>query len=263
MRKGQPLFSVYSPTLLAAQSEYLLALETKDALAARGASLADAARRRLELFDVPAAELERLADTREPSKTLTMVSPIAGVVTAKDVVQGARVGPGEAPYEITDLGTVWAMADAYEGDLRRIRVGMKAVLTLTAYPGRGFPGAVAFVDPLLDPQTRTAKVHLHFANPKRELKPGMYGEVELETRARAGLTIPVDAVLRAGQRDVVFVALGQGKFEPREVELGVKSGDRVEISRGLEEGEAGGTRANFLGDSESQLRASLAAIGGD
>jgi membrane fusion protein, copper/silver efflux system len=264
VRKGQPLFSLYSPSLLAAQNEYLLALQTQDTLnpgASRG-NLVAAARRRLELWDVPAAELDRLARTREPSKTLTLLSPIAGVVTAKNVVQGARVSPGEAPYEITDLSRVWAMADAYESDVGRIRMGMKAILTVVAYPHRPFAGTVAFIDPLLDPQTRTAKVHLHVANPRRELKPGMYGEVALEGLPQQGLRIAADAVLRAGTQDVVFVARGQGKFEPRVVQLGVKSGDLLEVTGGLAEGEAVVTRANFLIDSESQLRAALAGLEG-
>jgi len=224
--------------------------------------LVTAARRRLELWDVTANEIERLTTTREPSKNLTFVSPIAGVVTAKNVVQGARVSPGEAPYEITDLGEVWAMADAYESDLARLRPGMKATLTLAAYPGRGFPGRISFIDPLLDAKTRTLKVHLHFMNPKRELKPEMFGDVVLEGATREGLRIPADAVIRAGTTDVVFLASGAGKFEPRVVKLGDKSGDDVEVTSGLELGQEVVTRANFLIDSESQLRASLAAIGG-
>jgi len=267
VRKGQPLFTVYSPALLAAQNEYLLALATRDQLVKGGAAeggdaLVAAARRRLELWDVPDAELERLERTREPSKSLTVVSPIAGVVTAKNVVQGARTSPGEAPYEITDLGEVWVMADAYEGDLERIRPGMQATLTLAAYPGREFAGKVAFVDPLLDTTTRTLKVHMHFANPGRLLKPGMFGEVTLQGLARQGLRIPADAVLRAGREDVVFLARGSGKLEPRVVKLGDRSGDEVEVTAGLAEGDEVVTRANFLVDSESQLRASLAAIGG-
>jgi len=219
VRKGQPLFSLYSPSLLAAQNEYLLALQTSEALAkggtlsGNGDTLVAAARRRLDLWDVPAAEIERLARTRQPTKALTMVSPIAGVVTTKNVVQGTRVNPGEAPYEITDLGEVWVMADAYESDLGRIQVGMKATLTLPAYPNRSFWGQVAFIDPVLDPKTRTLKVHLHFANPKRELKPEMYGEVELQGAAQEGLRIPADAVIRSGTRDVVFLARGEGRFE--------------------------------------------------
>ena len=266
VRKGQPLFSIYSPTLLSAQNEYILALQTKDVLAKTGAegseNLVQASRRRLELWDVPASEIDRLTRTREPSKTLTLVSPIAGVVTAKNVVEGARVSSGEAPYEITDLSMVWVMADAYESDLGRIRVGMKATLTLPAYPDRSFIGEVVFIDPLLDPKSRTAKVHLHFGNAKRELKPEMFGEVALQTTAKEGVRIPSDAVIRAGNQDVVFVARGEGKFEPRVVQLGGKTGDQVEVRAGLDAGQEVVTRANFLVDSESQLRASLAAIGG-
>ena len=268
VRKGQPLFSVYSPTLLAAQNEYLLALQTRDTLAKGGTlsesgeSMVAAARRRLELWDVPAVEIERLEHTRVPSKNLTVLSPIAGVVTAKDVVQGARVSPGEAPYEITDLGEVWVMADAYESDLGRIRPGMKATLTLSAYPNRSFSGKVAFIDPLLDAKARTVKVHVHFTNPTRELKPEMFGEVTLEGLSREGLRIPADAVIRAGTQDIVFLASGNGRFEPRVVKLGDKNGDDVEVTAGLEAGQEVVTRANFLIDSESQLRAALATVGG-
>jgi membrane fusion protein, copper/silver efflux system len=268
VRKGQPLFSIYSPGLLAAQNEYLLALSSRDALAKAGGlsengdTLVKAARRRLQLWDVPEAEIDRLTATREPSKTLTLLSPIAGVVTAKNVVQGTRLAVGDAPYEITDLGEVWVMADAYQSDISRIRPRMKATLTLPAYPNRTFPGMVAFIDPLLDPQTRTVKVHLHFGNPTRELKPGMFGEVTLQGLARDGLQIPSDAVIHAGTRDVVFVALAGGRFQPRTVELGAKDGEMVEVKSGLEEGLDVVVRANFLVDSESQLRASLAAIGG-
>ncbi len=268
VRKGQPLFSIYSPALLSAQSEYVLALQTRDSLAKAGSpgegsdSLVTAARRRLELWDVPASEIERLTTTREPSKTLTLVSPIAGVVTAKNIAQGARVSPGEAPYEITDLHEVWVMADAYESDLGRIRIGMRASLTLNAYPERMFYGQVAFIDPMVDAKTRTVKIHLHFMNHTHELKPEMFGELTLHGLTREGLTIPNDAVIRTGRLDVVFVARGEGRFEPREVQLGEKSGEDVEVKSGLELGQEVVTRANFLVDSESQLRASLAAIGG-
>ena len=268
VRKGQPLFTLYSPSLLSAQSEYLLALQTSDVLAKGGAlpedrqNMMSSARRKLELWDIPTAEIDRLERTRQPTKTLTLVSPISGVVTAKNVVQGGRVSPGEAPYEITDLSEIWGMADAYETDLARVRVGMKATLTLPAYPDRSFEGRVAFIDPLLDPKTRTTKVHLHFMNSKRELKPEMYGEVVLEGVAKEGLRIPADAVIRSGIQDVVFVARGEGRFEPRVVQIGSKSGDQVEVTGGLEVGQEVVTRANFLVDSESQLRASLSAIGG-
>lgn len=266
VRRGQPLFSLYSPSLLAAENEFVLALQTRDALAragstdSNGTSLVDGSRRKLALWDVPAEEIRRLEQTRTPSKALTFYSPVSGVVTAKNVVQGASVNAGDTPYEITDLSEVWVMADAYEGDLAAVHVGMPAVLTLKSYPGRNFRGTVAFIDPLLDPATRTAKVHMHFPNPGMELKPEMYGDVVLEGRDRKGLRIPADAVIRSGTKDVVFVALGEGKFSPREVQLGARNGSEVEVRSGLEAGQQVVTRANFLVDSESQLRASLAAM---
>jgi Cu(I)/Ag(I) efflux system membrane fusion protein len=266
VRRGQPLFSLYSPSLLAAQNEYVLALQTRDALNKAGSrdssgeALVAGARRKLELWDVPREEIRRLEQTRRPSRALTFYSPISGVVTAKNVVQGASINAGDSPFEITDLGEVWVMADAYEGDLASVRVGMPATLTLKAYPGRNFRGKVAFIDPLLDPAARTAKVHMHFTNSGMELKPEMYGDVVLEGRDRDGLRVPADAVIRSGTKDVVFVALGDGKFAPREVQLGARSGSEVEVKSGLEEGQQVVTRANFLVDSESQLRASLAAM---
>ncbi len=268
VRRGQPLFSLYSPSLFAAENEYVLALQTRDALGRAGASTDDgaslvaAARHKLELWDVPDAEIQRIEATRSPSRTLTFLSPIAGVVTAKNVVQGASVAAGDTPFEITDLGEVWVMADAYEGDLASVRVGMPASLTLAAYPGRVFRGMVAFIDPLLDPGTRTAKVHMHFPNPGGVLKPGLYGDVVLAGHDRPGLSIPADAVIRSGTKDVVFLALGEGKFSPREVQLGARDGGQVEVRGGLQAGQQVVTRANFLVDSESQLRASLAAMGG-
>ena len=266
VRRGQPLFALYSPELLAAENEYVLALQTRDALAKAGsaggdgASLVESARRRLQLWDVPDAEIARLEQTRTPSRTLTFLSPIAGVVTAKNIVQGATVRAGDTPYEITDLAEVWVMADAYEGDLEHVKVDQPATLTLKAYPGRTFRGMVAFIDPLLDPATRTAKVHMHFANPGQLLKPAMFGEVVLEFGERRGLHVPADAVIRAGTHDVVFLALGEGKFAPREVRLGVRNGADVEVLSGLAAGDRVVTRANFLIDSESQLRASLAEL---
>jgi Cu(I)/Ag(I) efflux system membrane fusion protein len=227
-----------------------------------GETLIAAARRKLELWDVPAAEVERLEQTRQPSKSLTFVSPIAGVVTAKNVVEGTRVSPGDAPYEITDLSTVWVMADAYESDLPKVGPGMPATFTVSAYADRPFTGQVAFIDPLLDPQTRTAKVHLHLSNREGILKPEMFGEVVFEGADREGLSIPFDAVIRAGEVDMVFLALGDGKFEPRTVQVGARNGDQVEVVSGLTEGQEVVVRANFLVDSESQLRSALAAIKG-
>lgn len=268
VKRGDPLFSMYSPRLLSAQSEYLLALKMRAALTKSGAqgedgeTLVKSARRKLELWDVPEAEIERLEKTGEPSKTLTFVSPISGVVTDKKISEGSRLAPGDLPYEITDLSMVWVMADAYESDLARVKLGSPATLTLSAYPGRAFKGQVSFVDPLLDPASRTLKVHLHFPNPTGELKPEMFGEVALQGSQRQALVVPADALIHAGTRDVVFLALGEGRFQPREVKVGAKMDALVEILEGLEEGQLVVTRANFLIDSESQLRSSLSALGG-
>ncbi len=267
VRRGQPLFSLYSPELVSAQEEYLLALKTRRRLAAGGAeadaeALVAAARQKLRLWDVPESEIQRLERSGEARRDLTFVSPVSGVVTVKNVVEGARVGPSDTPYEITDLGHVWVMADAYETDLAQVRVGMPAKLSMQAYPNRVFEGRVDFIDPVLDPKTRTVKVHLHFENPSGELKPEMFGEVLLEGPPRQSLTMPLDAVIHTGTRDVVFLDLGDGKFQPREVQLGSRSGDLVEVRGGLAEGDRVVTRANFLIDSESRLRASLAAMGG-
>jgi Cu(I)/Ag(I) efflux system membrane fusion protein len=268
VRKGQPLMSVYSPSLLAAEEEYLLAVKTRDRLTAAGMpgssgqDLVAASRRKLELWDVPAEAIAELAQSGIAAKSLTFVSPISGVVTTKNVVEGATLRPGDTPYEITDLSMVWVMADAYESDITRVRVGMRATLTLGAYPSRVFEGRVEFVDPMVDPGTRTAKVHLHFANPSGALKPEMFGEILFRAGPRQALRVPSDAIIRTGEKDVVFVALGAGKFAPHEVRVGASDGEFVEIASGLAEGQEVVTRANFLVDSESRLRASLASLAG-
>ncbi len=268
VRHGEPLFTIYSPDLLSVQQEYLLALRTRKALAASGAEgrsgdeLVDAARERLRLWDISPADIDRLEKSGKPTKTLTIYAHMNGVVTKKDVVMGHRLNEGDMPYEITDLSKIWVLADAYESDLARIKLGMTARLSLPAFPNRTFTGRVIFIDPVLDPKTRTAKVRLEFANPTGELRPEMYGEVTLQSKERQALRIPGDAVIDSGTRKVVFVALPEGKFQPREVKLGAVSGDTVEVISGLEQGQRVVTRANFLIDSESRLRASLEALAG-
>jgi Cu(I)/Ag(I) efflux system membrane fusion protein len=264
--KGEPLFSIYSPELLAAQQEFLLALDTRKRLGAAGGMTSDgdalvaAARRKLELWDVPRSELDRIERTGEAFRTLTFYSPATGVITKKDVVPGMKVAAGDMPFEIVDLSRVWVLADAYESDLRQVKVGMAATLTLKAFPNRTFKGRVAFIDPLLDPKTRTAKVRIDVPNPTGELRPEMFGEVVLQGKARQGVRIPTDAVIHSGTKNVVFLAVGDGKFQPREVLLGETNADYVEVVSGLEKGDGVVTRANFLVDSESRLRASLASL---
>jgi Cu(I)/Ag(I) efflux system membrane fusion protein len=266
VKRGQRLFTIYSPELYAAQEEYLLALRTRatlkqgGALAESGDALLESAKKKLELWDIPATEIAKLERGERASKTLTLYSPISGVVTKKDVVQGMRLDAGAMPYEIVDLSAVWVLADVYESELHHVKIGMPATLTLNAYPNGSFRGKVQFIDPILDPNTRTTKVRLSFQNPTGDLHPEMFGEVTLATPTREGLRIPEDAVVESGTRHVVFVAIQEGKFRPEEVKLGDSDGTNVELVEGLNEGDEVVTRANFLVDSESRLRASLAAM---
>jgi Cu(I)/Ag(I) efflux system membrane fusion protein len=253
IRKGQPLFSLYSPELLATENELLMALRGDPSLVA-------AARRKLELWDVPELELQRLEKEGVAAKAITFVSPASGVVTKKDLVEGARLEAGAMPYEVVDLSTVWVLADVYETDLRFVEPGMLATLHLTAWPDRTYTGKVLFIDPVLDPKTRTVRVRLDFANPKGELRPELFGEVTLERPAREVVRVPTDALVQTGEREVVFVARGEGRFEPHLVQTGEAGRDFTEVRGGLVEGEAVVTRASFLVDSESSLRASLARL---
>ncbi|HEX7553703.1 MAG TPA: efflux RND transporter periplasmic adaptor subunit [Geothrix sp.] len=263
--KGQPLFSLYSPEFVSAQREYLLALSTQKALSGgslqgSGGELLDSARRRLGLWDVPKETIDHLEKTGEVQKALILRSPISGVVTVKNVMEGARITPADILFEITDLSHVWVQVDVYEAELSRAKVGMPAEMTTQASPGKTFKGRIAFVDPVMDPKTRTAKARVEFQNAAGELKPDMFGDVVLKGQGRKGLLIPLDAVLDSGTTKVAFVALGQGKFEPREVTTGITVGEKVEIITGLKVGDEVVVRANFLVDSESRLKAALAQM---
>jgi Cu(I)/Ag(I) efflux system membrane fusion protein len=263
--KGQVLFSLYSPEFVSAQREYLLALKTQKALSggalqASGGDLLEAAKRRLLLWDVPPEALEHLEKTGEVQRALTLRSPLAGVVTAKNVVEGARLTSADIPFEITDLSQVWVLVDVYEAELGRAKVGASAELTTQALPGKVLKGRIAFVDPVMDPKSRTAKARLEFPNPGGLLKPELFGEVLIHGQGRKGLLVPLDAVLDAGTTKVAFVALGEGRFEPREVATGLTVGDKVEIRSGLAAGDEVVVRANFLVDSESRLKAALAQM---
>ncbi len=268
VRQGAPLFSIYSPELLAAQEDLLLALRTQRELTAAGGLAADgerltsSARRRLQLLDVPAATIARVEQSGQAERTVAVLSPVSGVVVKKEVVPGTKLEAGGMPYEIWDLSSVWVLADVYESDLQHVRVGAPATLTFKALPGKEYQGRIAFLDPVLDPRTRTAKVRVVLANPGGALKPEMFGEVVLRSAPRQALRVPADAVIDSGTRSVVFVALGDGKFQPRVVRLGASDGDFVEVQDGLAPGDEIVTRANFLIDSESRLKASLQALSG-
>jgi Cu(I)/Ag(I) efflux system membrane fusion protein len=256
VRKGEPLYSLFSTEVLAAENELLLALRSNEP------ALIAASRSKLAQWAVPDTELQRLEREKLASSTVTFLSNVTGVVTTKDVVEGSRLEVGAMPFEVVDLSSVWVLADVYETELRFVTPGQMASLRLDAWPGRTWQGKVLFVDPSLDPKTRTAKVRLSFANAKGELKPEMFGEVTLAREPREVLRVPADAVVQSGTQQVVFVSRGEGRFEPRRIETGEQGHDFFEVLSGVSAGDAVVTRANFLVDSESRLRASLAHVGG-
>ena len=267
VKAGQPLFTLYSPELVTTQNEYLLALKTREQL--RQSQLADArehadrlvesAKQRLMLWDLPPDQFAELEKTRKAQTAIVFRSPVTGYVIEKHALKGQHVMPGQMLYKIADLSTVWVEADLYEGELPRVRVGAPATVTIDAYPAERFTARVSFIYPFVGEQTRTVKVRFALANRGARLKPGMYANVELPTSTGRGLMVPANAVLDSGQEQIVFVAKGDGYFEPRRVTVGRRLDEAAEILDGLKEGESVATGAAFFLDSESQLRSSLQA----
>ena len=269
VKKGQPLFSIYSPELYATQNEYLLALRAREQMpplagdegfpAARNIDLVAAARQRMALWDIGEDDIRELERTRKPIRALTIFSPVSGYVTQKTAFQGLKIMPGDNLYDIVDLSTVWVLADVYEVNLPFVRLGQPASMNLSYQPGKTWHGRVTFINPTLDPATRTVKARLEFSNPGDALKPDMYADVVIGGARGSGIAVPDSAVITTGERNIVFVARGNGTFEPREVVLGVRVRNLYEIKQGVAEGESVVTGANFLLDSESKLKASVSA----
>jgi Cu(I)/Ag(I) efflux system membrane fusion protein len=269
VRKGERLLTIYSPELVSTQEEYLLALKAKQEwskspfseVAEGGSLLAESARRRLKLWDISEAQIRAIEAGREPQKTMTLYSPFTGHVLEKMVNKGQFVDAGMALFKIADLSVVWLIADIYESELSAIRVGQQAAIQMSYYPGETFTGKAIYIYPYLDAQTRTAKVRYEFANPHGKLKPEMFADVEITVHLGDKLAVPEGAVIDTGVRQVVLVDRGSGYFEPREVRLGAKAGDVVEVLDGLLAGERVVTSANFLIDSESKLKEAVGGMG--
>jgi RND family efflux transporter MFP subunit len=269
--RGQALAEVYSPELVSAQREYLIAYRSMGTMAGAGADaqqgmrqLADAALERLRNWDISEEQIARLRQSGEPRRTLTLVAPAAGFIVKNPPVAGMRFMPGEALFQIAGLGNVWLIADVFEQDLALVKKGARATLRVDAYPTRSFPGQVTFIYPILNADTRTARVRVELANADGALKPGMYGTVQIDAGPKADvLMVPDSAVIDSGVRQVVLVALGEGRFEPRNVKLGARGGGFVEVLSGVKAGESVVTRANFLIDSESNLKAALSGFDAD
>ncbi|HQT95725.1 MAG TPA: efflux RND transporter periplasmic adaptor subunit [Thermoanaerobaculaceae bacterium] len=271
VRKGQPVLSLYSPQLLASQEEYLQARATAARFAVSdipevrkgGEELVQAARRRLQLLDVPDDLIAEIERTGQPRRDITLLAHASGYVTAKGIYEGQQVDPSMMDlFTITDLSTVWVEGQFYEYEARAVHLGDEAVVTLPYDPGTRLAGRVSYIDPTLDPQSRTLRVRFAFANPSLMLKPGMFANVELAVDGHEGVVIPASAVIDTGLRKIVFVSLGGGRFAPRQVTLGVLGNGKAEVLSGVAAGEQVVVRANFLLDSESQLRAAIAGVGG-
>jgi membrane fusion protein, copper/silver efflux system len=264
VRRGQVLMQVYSPALVQAQQEYVLALRAaaEDGVDGLGRRLAEGAERRLRNLDFPTDQLDRLRHGGEAARTVALRAPTSGVVLERMAVEGMRFMPGEPLYRIADLSTVWVVAELPEQDLPAVAVGQKAVVTLKARPDRPLEGRVTFVYPTVSPDTRTGKVRVEIKNPAGELKTDMYASVELSAPVGApdALTVPVSAVIDNGTRQVVLVERGEGRFEPRPVRLGARADGYVEVREGVREGERVVVTANFLIDAESNLQAALRAF---
>ena len=268
IRKGQPLFTVYSPDLVATEREYLVAKQNQQQVAqstvqgvtASAASLLDAAAERLKQWGVPQKEIARLESTGQVQQELEVDSPVSGYITERNALPNLTVQPETRLYSVADLSTVWVLAEVFQNDLGRIKVGDRATLTVDSYPGRVFEGRVNFIYPQVDMMTRTARARLIFSNSGLKLSPGMFVNVTLKVSMGKQLVIPATGVLQSGTRQIVFVSRADGYIEPREVQLGSRAGDDFIVLKGVKAGEEIVTSANFLIDSESQLQAALGSF---
>lgn len=253
VRKGDPLFTVYSPEVLAAQNTYLITRK-----AGKGpANLEAPARARLELLDMSPSEIAKLEQTGTALHEITIYSPYNGFITQKTAVHGMKITPDDMLYDLADLSSVWILADIYENDLPFVKVGQDATVSLAYDPGRTWNTSINYIFPALEGRTRTVKARLELANEDLVLRPGMYANVRITGNLGRGLAIPESAIIFTGEREIVFVKEEGAQFIPREARVGVKAGDFYEIREGLKEGEKVVVEANFLLDSESKIQASL------
>jgi membrane fusion protein, copper/silver efflux system len=262
VEKDGPLLSIYSPDLLTSEREFVELLRMRDeAKTNEGREtpqrLIESAKRRLQLWNVTEQQIADLEKTRKASDTLTLLSPFRGVVQSVPVEQGKSVKVGDMLVEVADLSLVWMWAEFYENELSMVQVGQKLAITAKSYPGQTFDGTIALIDPFINETKRTAKVRIDIPNADFKLRPGMYVNAELAMDMGEALTVPVSAIMPTGERNVVFIDKGEGKLEPRIVQLGGKYGDIYEVQSGLQEGERVVASANFLIDAESKIQGAL------
>ena len=252
VKKGEPLFEIYSPDLIQAQNDFLIAFKNSD-----NPNLIKTARKKLEIFGLTVQQIQNLENTKEISITITYYSPMSGTVIEKKIQEGDYVNEGSVIYNIADLSRLWSISEVYENDLSKIKIGAKVKLNLKAYPGEEFIGKVAFIYPVINSQTRTVKVRSELSSYGGKLKPQMYGETIFMKSGGEGILVPADAVIIAGKRAVVWIKSGDGMFEPREVKLGSRYNDKYYIISGVNDGDEIAATGGFLIDSESQLKTGM------
>jgi RND family efflux transporter MFP subunit len=268
VRKGQPLFTLYSPDLVSAQEEYLIAKRGEKTLgtspfpevAQASQSLLRSARERLRLWDISEEQIRKLDESGEVSRTLTFYSPTSGVVMDRKAFPQTSVTPDTELYTVSDLSTIWVNADIFEYEVPFVKVGQRAEIQLSYYPGKHWSGHVSFISPTVDPTTRTVKARVVFPNPGFQLKPQMFADVELKIDYGNQLVVPQEAVLDSGNRQTVFMARGDGSFEPRQITTGAKLDGKVVVLSGLKAGETVVASGNFLIDSESRLKGAMGTM---
>ena len=266
VKKGQPLAEIYSPELYATQKEFINTLrwarqnkevvsENLQGLLAKDAEvMVEAVKQRLRLWDISEAQIRTIAETGRPIRTLTIQSPVNGTIIQKPVLQGMRVMPGEKMFDIADLSTVWIVADLYESQMSLVKVGQAVTISFNNFPDMALSSTIDFVFPTLTGETRTARVRCSIANPKGQLKPQMFATMEIKADQGERLAVPDDAVIDTGTKKIVYVDRGEGMFEPREVITGLKADGLTELTMGIDSGEKVASSANFLIDSEAQLK---------
>lgn len=271
VKRGQPLLESYSPDLLTAQQEYLIAKQGETSLQqaspqalTTAQQLTHNALKRLNYWDIGPAQLKRLQEQELVLETLPLLSPVNGIVMEKPAVEGMRFMPGEMLFQIADLSRVWLMVDVFEPDLEWVKMGQAVVVAIKAYPDKSFHGQIGFIYPTLNTDTRTVKVRVEMDNAQGFLKPGLYGSVELlaSQQQHRELSVPDSAILDSGTRQVVLVQKDEGRFEPRTVKVGHQASGYSEVLEGLQDGDNVVTRANFLIDAESNLKAALDSMSG-
>jgi Cu(I)/Ag(I) efflux system membrane fusion protein/cobalt-zinc-cadmium efflux system membrane fusion protein len=263
VRKGDPLFTIYSPELVATQQEYLLARQnqkavtnsTIDGVAAGASSLANAAEQRLRQWDVSDAEIAQLRESGRPISDLTIHSPVSGYITERNAFPSLNADPSTRLYAIADLSRVWVNAQVFQNDIGRVKPGDNVAITVDAYPQQTFSGHIEEILPQVDAATRTVRVRLAVNNPGVKLKPGMYVNADLKSALGRQLVVPTSAVFQTGARQIVFLDHGNGSLEPRDVTVGPSIGENIVILKGISAHQQIVTSANFLIDSESQLQA--------